>query len=84
MRTLIITSVLRTELVKESPTADNWWRAQRELITENQTTTEKEAEGGVSTHGERQEVATNVGAADDVSWLLEVTSTNEIVRQACC
>ena len=84
MRTLIVTSVLRSELVKELPTADKWRRAQRELIVENKTTTEKEAEGGVSTRGERREAATNTGAADVVSCLLEVSSTNEIVRQACC
>ena len=70
--------------MKESPTADSWWRAQRELIAENKTTTEKEAEGGVSTHGERQEAATDAGPADVVSWLLEVSFTNDIVRQACC
>ena len=45
---------------------------------------EQEAESGLLTHEEPQEAATNAGAADIFAKLLEVSSTSEIVRQACC
>ena len=37
--------------MKELTTTDNWWRAQKELVAENKTATEKQAEGVVSIHG---------------------------------
>ena len=52
-RTWILASGLRSELVTELSTAENWWGAQREITAENKITTDKEAEGGISSHGER-------------------------------
>ena len=62
--TLIVASVLRSELVKELSTAENWRGAHREINADIKTTTDTDAEGGISSDGQRQEAATNAGAAD--------------------